>query len=350
MTPLLEMTAVEKRLDRIPVLRNIDLSVHPGEFTVLIGGSGSGKTTLLRLVGGLDRVDAGVVRLRGDIVDAPARGIWAAPERRRLGMVFQDYALWPHMTCLENVLAALPEGTSDRVSVARRMLERVGLGPLAARRPHSLSGGQQQRVGIARALIARPDLVLFDEPLSGLDVDIRDMLRFEIRTLARESGAGALLVSHDPTDAWRLADRVIVLERGSLVQAAAPAELYRDPATARVARFVGAQGGFAARVMRNQGILGVEVGGIFHAASSKGVAEGETGVVMIRSAGIRVAGEGIPASLEYTVFEAGRYRAYWSCPQLQTVLYTAEDREPSARTALLSVDAAHLFVYPLEVG
>ena len=352
MTRLLAMIGVGREIDGMMILRNIDLSLAPGEFAVLIGGSGSGKTTLLRLVAGLDRVSRGEVRLRGNRVDSARDGIWVAPEQRQLGMVFQDYALWPHMTVLENVAAALPNGRRDRERAARAMLDLVGLGDHAGKRPQGLSGGQQQRVGIARALVARPDLILLDEPLSGLDVDIRENLRLELRSLTRESGAAALFVSHDPTDAWRLADRVIVLERGQIVQATSPAELYRLPETARVARFIGAQGGFTARTSRRDGVPGVELGGIFHPAPTdfrQASLSDERCLVLIRSAGIKRGDQGLLVSLSHTTFEGGLYRAYWHCPALDTVLYTLEQSPPQPGRGFLVIDPAHVLIYPNEM-
>jgi len=348
MNALLEMEAVGKLYGGQPVLAGVDLCLQPGEFVVLIGGSGSGKTTLLRLVGGLETADQGVIRLRSQVVDAPADGIWLPPERRRLGMVFQDYALWPHMTCLENVMAVLPTRTPDRKRVAMTLLEQVGVGAMAGRRPQHLSGGQQQRVGIARALAARPDLLLLDEPLSGLDVDTREHLRLQIRSLTREYGAGALFVSHDPIDAWRLADRVVVLEQGIMTQANAPEELYASPATARVARFTGAQGGFGALLRRQDEQLGINLGGHFCPATPVGVREGETGIAFIRPSGVRPHIDGVPAELVHCAFEAGSYRAYWRISGISEPLCSLEPAPPAAPTAQLHIDPAHIFIYPLK--
>ena len=245
------------------VLHDIHLHLAPGEFLVLIGGSGSGKTTLLRSAAGLERVTSGRVRLRQDAVDDPEVSLFVPPARRGLGMVFQDYALWPHLSCLDNVAAALPARAPDRHSRAHAMLERMQIGALAHRRPARLSGGQQQRVGIARALVARPDLLLLDEPFSSLDPHIREQLRNDIRALARETGTAALLVSHDPMDIWRLADRVAVLEAGRITQSATPETLFNQPATPHVARFSGAQGGFRGIPGHEQGIPGIRFGEAF---------------------------------------------------------------------------------------
>lgn len=344
MSALLEMECVEKDYGKRRVLSRIDLSLQPGEFVVLIGGSGSGKTTLLRLVGGLERADRGVIRLRGHTVDAPKT--WSPPERRRLGMVFQDYALWPHLTCLENVLAAITDRVPDRRGMALDLLGKMGIAHHAAQRPPRLSGGEQQRVGIARALAARPDLLLLDEPLSSLDVDTREHLRMEIRTLTREYGAGALFVSHDPADAWRLADRVVMLEDGVLTQNASPEALYARPATARVARFIGAHGGFSARVRRDGDRLGVDIAGRFHPAIPFDAREGEEGLVFVRPAGVRQHSEGVHAELVHCAFEAGSYRAYWRLMGIGETLCSIESTPPDRGLARLCLDPAHIFVYP----
>jgi iron(III) transport system ATP-binding protein len=347
MSALLEMQSVDKRFGRTQVLRDVNFSMQPGEFVVLIGGSGSGKTTLLRLLGGLERLDGGVIRLRGNAVDAPAQGMWVPSERRGLGMVFQEYALWPHLSCRENVAAVIRDRASERNRMAGELLERVGVGHHADKRPAQLSGGEQQRVGIARALAARPDLLLFDEALSSLDVDAREYLRLEIRTLIHEFGAGALFVSHDPTDAWRMADRIAVLEHGVLTQAAAPEHLYANPATARVARFIGAHGGFAARAQRAANGLGIELGGRFHPAQFSNVREGDEVLVFVRPAGIRVDGvDGIPARLMHCIFEAGAYRAYWQLPGISTLLCSHESAPPQAGEARLQISSEHIFMYP----
>ncbi len=348
MTPLLQLQGIGKRYDRALVLKDVDFAIANSEFAVLIGSSGSGKTTLLRIIAGLERADAGVLFLRGKTAEDRARGIFVPPEHRGLGMVFQDYALWPHLTCLQNVEAAIPLGMRDRRCRALDMLGRVGIADLAKERPHHLSGGEQQRVGIARALAARPDFLLLDEPFSSLDIDIRDRLRMEVRTLARESGIAALLVTHDPVDAWRLADRILLLENGCLTQSATPPQLYARPATARAARFVGAEGGFTASLCRENGRLGIVVQGEFHAVTAVDVGENETGRVFIRPAGIQVGSQGMPASLLHCAFEDGHYRAYWRVPGWAGPLCSIEPALPSAAEARLVIDPQHIFVYPLK--
>jgi iron(III) transport system ATP-binding protein len=221
----------------------VDLDVEPGSFTVLLGPSGSGKTTLLRCVAGIEFPTAGTVFLDGSVVAGPDTRV--PPEKRGLSMVFQDYALWPHLDVVSNVAFALRRLSLPKADVRRRsgeMLERLGLGELAKRYPNELSGGEQQRVALARALVADMGLVLFDEPLSNLDADLREQLRLEIATLVREAGATALYITHDQKEAFALADQVVVLRGGKIVQIGSPEDIYHRPVDCFVARFTGVAG------------------------------------------------------------------------------------------------------------
>jgi iron(III) transport system ATP-binding protein len=346
MNPLLRLDGVSKRFGRSQVLEQVDLTLEAGEFSVLIGGSGSGKTTLLRIIAGLERTDVGAVTLRGELVESTAKGLFRPAERRGLGMVFQDYALWPHLSALQNVEAAIPGREEGRQRRAQETLERVGLSALAAKRPHQLSGGEQQRVGIARALAGRPDFILFDEPFSNLDVDVRERLRIEVLALARDHGVTGLLVSHDPVDAWRLADRILLLENGRLTQSATPAAFYARPASARAARFAGAEGGFVATLRRAEGRLGIEVSGGFHAVLAFGVDEGEAAEIYVRPAGVRVSDNGLPAVLLRCTREGGLFRVYWRAADLVAPLCSLEAVPPDREHAFLQLDPDHVFAYP----
>ena len=232
-----------------PALTSVSLDVAPGTFLVLLGPSGSGKTTLLRCLAGIERIDSGSLSI-GSRVVADGRS-HVPPERRDLSMVFQDYALWPHMTALDNTAFALRRrhlGRAERRARAMVMLERVGLAELAGRYPNELSGGQQQRVALARALIADTGMILCDEPLSNLDADLRERMRVEISALVREAGATTVYITHDQAEAFALADEIGVLEEGALVQYGTPEEVYHTPATLFVARFTGLAGELAVRV------------------------------------------------------------------------------------------------------
>jgi iron(III) transport system ATP-binding protein len=230
-------------------LRDVSLQVEPGSFLVLLGPSGSGKTTLLRCLAGIERLSSGRIVI-GDRTVASDR-VHVPPDQRNLSMVFQDYALWPHLRVRDNVAFALRRRRLTKAESQARtqaMLERVGLGALADRYPNELSGGEQQRVALARALVGDTGLVLCDEPLSNLDADLRERMRVEISSLVREAGATAVYITHDQAEAFALADQVGVLEKGRLVQYGPPEQVYTQPATPFVARFTGLAGELAAQV------------------------------------------------------------------------------------------------------
>ena len=233
----------------VPALKSVSLDVAPGTFLVLLGPSGSGKTTLLRCLAGIERIDSGSLSI-GSRVVADGRS-HVPPEQRDLSMVFQDYALWPHLTALDNVAFALRRRRLSRPECRARalvMLIRVGLAEFAKRYPNELSGGQQQRVALARALIADTGLILCDEPLSNLDADLRERMRVEISSLVREAGATTVYITHDQAEAFALADHIGVLEEGVLVQSGSPEDVYNHPATPFVARFTGLAGELPVRV------------------------------------------------------------------------------------------------------
>ena len=249
---LVEIKGASKHYGALKALNNFDLTIEPGTFTVLLGPSGSGKSTLIRSIAGIERLDSGSIAF-GDRVVAD-NGFHMAPEKRDLAMVFQDYALWPHMTAFENVAYALKRRNLDATESSRRVneaLERVGLSSKGPNYPFQLSGGEQQRVALARAIVGRPSLLLFDEPLSNLDADLRERLRVEIATLTREIGATACYITHDQSEAFALADQIGVLRAGELQQIAAPEEIYRQPANRFVAAFTGISGSFLGTVIES---------------------------------------------------------------------------------------------------
>ncbi len=235
-------------------LRDVTLTVEPGTFVVLLGPSGSGKTTLLRCLAGIERVTAGQISIGGTVVAGDR--VHVPPDRRNLSMVFQDYALWPHLRVRENVAFALRRLHLSKAEAQARtlaMLERVGLGALVDRYPNELSGGEQQRVALARALVGGTGLILCDEPLSNLDADLRERMRVEISSLVRESGATAVYITHDQAEAFALADQIGLLQSGSLVQFGRPEQIYTEPATPFVARFTGLSGELSVRVSGRPG-------------------------------------------------------------------------------------------------
>jgi iron(III) transport system ATP-binding protein len=234
---LLLVNAVDKRYGADFAVAHLSFSLEKGEILALLGPSGSGKTTALRLIAGFETPDAGTIVLNG--VAVAGNGRWLPPEERKVGMVFQDYALFPHLTLLGNVLFGLSGSKREKERKAMEVLAKVGMERMASRYPHELSGGQQQRIALARALAPEPWLILLDEPFSNLDADMRAEMRREVEKVLRESGMTAVLVTHDQEEAFVMADRVGVLSNGSLEQLAAPEVLYHTPATRFVADFVG---------------------------------------------------------------------------------------------------------------
>ncbi|WP_020578851.1 ABC transporter ATP-binding protein [Actinopolymorpha alba] len=227
--------------DVVPI-DQVSLDIARGELLVLLGPSGCGKTTLLRSVAGLERPDEGSITIEGVEVFASARRLFVPPNRRPISMIFQSYALWPHMTIFSNVAYPLRARKLPKAAVAKavaRGLERVGLAGLENQYPGQLSGGQQQRVALARALVSEAELILFDEPLSNVDAKVREELRAQIIEVQREIGFTALYVTHDQAEAMELADRIAVLDRGRIEQLAPPREVYRRPRSRYVAEFVG---------------------------------------------------------------------------------------------------------------
>jgi ABC-type sugar transport system ATPase subunit len=232
----LSLQRVEKRFDAQSIIEPIDLEIAQGEFAVFVGPSGCGKTTLLRMIAGLESVSAGRILIDGrDVTQSP-------PAQRGVAMVFQNYALYPHMNVAENIgfglrIAGMPKALRDaKVLEAARKLQ---LEPLLQRKPKALSGGQRQRVAIGRAIVKEPGLFLFDEPLSNLDAELRQQTRLEIARLHRDLGTTMIYVTHDQVEAMTLADRIVVLRQGRIEQVGAPIDLYRDPDSAFVGGFIG---------------------------------------------------------------------------------------------------------------
>jgi iron(III) transport system ATP-binding protein len=226
------------RCQELPAIDHLTLEIEKGEILALLGPSGCGKTTTLRLIAGFERPDAGLVEIGGQVM---ADGhMFVPPEQRGVGVVFQEYTLFPHLTVEENILFGLRKlSAQSRAQRLREMLETVGLTAFMQRYPHELSGGQQQRVALARALAPRPAVLLLDEPFSNLDADLRTQMLHEVYTILRELGTTAVFVTHDHEEAFMVADRVGVLNHGRLEQLGRPEEIYHLPATRFVAHFVG---------------------------------------------------------------------------------------------------------------
>ena len=236
--PVIQCHQVTKSFDENVALREVSLGMEAGEILALVGPSGSGKTTLLRLVAGLEAPDSGTLTLENRLV--AGGGSWVPPEGRHLGLVFQDYALFPHLTVAQNVSFGLKDRPRNaRTQAARRMLEMVRLDHLAERYPYQLSGGEQQRVALARSLAPQPLALLLDEPFSNLDPELRAQLRAEVRHILRSGSVTAIYVTHDQEEALFMGDRVAVMNAGALEQVGTPEHIFHHPQTRFVARFIG---------------------------------------------------------------------------------------------------------------
>ena len=237
----INMKNISKSYDKVDVIKNLDLQIADKEFTTLLGPSGCGKTTILRMIAGLETPTSGEIYFDDKCVFSDKKGINIPPEKRNIGFVFQDFALWPHLTVFENVAFGLRARRDTKNMEERVMhaLKAVRLEEYRDRYPSQLSGGQQQRVGFARAIVTRPDCILFDEPLSALDAILRDEMRIEIKRLTVELGVTAVFVTHDQMEAMSMSDRIVVLNKGAIEQQGKPEEIYQSPSTPFTAKFIG---------------------------------------------------------------------------------------------------------------
>ncbi|XGI83853.1 ABC transporter ATP-binding protein [Halorutilales archaeon Cl-col2-1] len=237
---VLELDGVHKEYGDTVAVDSLTLSVHEGELLTLVGPSGGGKTTTLRLIAGLEEPDSGEVRAGGEVVANPVKGIFAEPDEREVGIVFQDFALFPHMTAEENIEFGL-DGFSDdeKKEKVDRMLELVGLEDERHSTPDELSGGQKQRIALARSLAPEPDILLLDEPFSNLDVGLRVEMREEVRRILKEAGVTGISVTHDQEEALSISDRIGVMEEGDIAQVGRPEEVFQNPESRFVAGFLG---------------------------------------------------------------------------------------------------------------
>ena len=277
---LVHLDRVTKRFGggRPPATDRLSFTLESGRILALLGPSGCGKTTTLRLIAGFEAPDEGQIAIAGRTVADASRGIHVAPEARGVGVVFQDYALFPHLTVGQNVGFGLERASrSDRRARVAQVLGLVGLTEFIERYPHELSGGQQQRVAVARALAPAPALILLDEPFSNLDTDLRALMRDEVEKILRATGTTAIFVTHDQEEAFTIADQVGVLDQGRLEQLGSPETIYHHPSTPFVAEFVGAAD-FLPGVVTADGVA-TEIGRF---GGADGRAPGERVRVMIR--------------------------------------------------------------------
>lgn len=302
-----ELRSLTKRYGELAVVNDVSLTIEHGQLVCLLGPSGCGKTTTLRLIAGFVEPTAGEILVGGKTVSAPAQSL--PPERRNMSMIFQSYALWPHMTVAKNVAFGLERRKVSRAEITRKVgaaLERVGLAHLADRRPAQLSGGQQQRVALARTLVIEPSVLLLDEPLSNLDAKLRTEMRIELKRLQRELGITTIYVTHDQEEANAAADRIAVLDGGIIQQIGTPVEMYDHPANRFVAVFLGTANLIEGKI--ENGKFGSPSGFTLDGMS----APAGPACVSIRPQHVTVgpAGSGIPGVVEEREFlgETARYR------------------------------------------
>lgn len=258
MNPLIDVRDIECRYRGQTVVSGLSMHVNRGSLVCLLGRSGCGKTTALRAIAGFEPIFKGEIRMDGNTLSRP--GYALAPEKRRLGMVFQDYALFPHMNVQDNIGFALRKAPAEeRRKTVARMINVVGLEAFKTRYPHELSGGQQQRVALARALAAKPEAILMDEPFSNLDVDLRERLSLEVRDILKNEGITGILVTHHQDEAFALGDQIGVMQGGRILQWDTPFNLYHEPHDRFVANFIG-QGTFLKGTMVDTDTVDTELG------------------------------------------------------------------------------------------
>ena len=300
--------AVSKRYGHVEALRDVSLDFAAGKLTAILGPSGCGKTTLLRAIAGFVTVDGGAVRFDGDAVTS------LPPQQRGTAMVFQSYALWPHMTVFDNVAYGLrlkrvpAEAVRARVRAALELVAIGAVDDVARRKPGALSGGQQQRVALARALVVEPRVLLLDEPLSNLDAKVRQRLRVEVRRLQKRVGITAIYVTHDQEEALAIADRVVLMNAGRVIQSGTPEDVYLDPASEFAADFLGVGNSLEARA--EAGVLQLAGQSLPYAGPVRGRA-----VVVLRSSDLALApgaqaGAALSGTLEESLFLGAYYRHY----------------------------------------
>lgn len=342
----LTLEQVERRYGSAWALRGVSLDMAPGEVVCLLGPSGCGKTTLLRIVSGVEKPTGGRVLINDREMAGPSR--FVPPEQRNVGLMFQDFALFPHLRIIDNVAFGLkPLGREQARSEAMAVLERVGMGRYAEDYPHILSGGEQQRVALARALVPRPAVMLMDEPFSGLDVQLREGIQNETLALLRETRATCIMVTHHPEEAMRLSDRIAVMRAGRLVQVGKAAELYRDPADLFVARLFSEINEVPWTV--EGGALRTPLGTFWVPE----LAEGDRAVLCLRQRAIRLApaGQGIEARVLHVKFLGDAALVEVGVQGFDIplkALVRESEVPPQGQEVAITLEPERLLVFPVE--
>lgn len=341
-SPVLEIRDARKALGGQDVLRGVDLELANGRVTALLGPSGAGKSTLLRAIAGLERLDGGTISGSGRIWDEGS--VFEQPQRRGVGVVFQDYALFPHLTVAGNIgfgLRAWP--AADRQARIAELLDRVEIANLAQSYPHELSGGEQQRVALVRALAPKPEIILLDEPFSSLDRRLRAELRQQTMTAIRESGAAALMVTHDADEAFEIADDLALMEKGRVVQTGKPVDVYLKPASLTCARLLGDLNAFPAKIEHNA------IPSPFGPLPMPDAEDGTVVHVLARPEAIAPLADGVPCRVENLVVRQGRLKATVSAPDASFWLcdLPMSAATKKGETIRLALDPAKISVLPV---
>jgi len=340
------------RLGDNEILKGASLTVVPGQVVALLGPSGSGKTTLLRAVAGLEQPHAGSIAIGSNVFYDAARNIELPAEKRGLGLVFQSYALWPHRNVFDNVAYGLKlrgTPTAEIKTRVKKTLGQIGLGDLAERYPHQLSGGQQQRVAIARALVYEPPVILLDEPLSNLDAKLREEARAWLRTLIVTLGLSAIHVTHDQVEAMAIADRIVLLDTGTIAQEGPPTALYNKPATLFAAEFMGSNNRLDGTLVENSSahaileVFGERITGM----ARTNAAVGTKAVGVIRLERVRCAsGPGanrLKMELKAPMYLGERWELVFAREQLTVRAYASAPLEPGEHFVEFPPDALWVF-------
>ena len=363
-THKVEVVGITKRFGGKLVVDGVFLEVAQGEFVVILGPSGCGKTTTLRMLAGLEAPESGRISVGGKVVTDSARGIFVRPEHRDIGMVFQSYAIWPHLTVFENVAFPLRvRRMSGREVEARvaKVLALVGLAGEAQRSATALSGGQMQRVALARALVFDPALLLFDEPLSNLDLKLREHLRGELKKLQQETGLTSVYVTHDQAEAVELADRVVVMQGGKVVQVGTPETLFRRPRSRFVAEFIATanviDGKVEALLGGNSARVGTPCGTGLVATFEQPISIGQDVQVVVHpeDCSVSPAGEGsagYPARVMKRQYQgtSTRYLVDWGGTPFHVIALGTYSRLETGSEVQLAIDPACATIIPRQAA
>ena len=328
--PRLIVRGLVKRFGGVRAVDGISFEVAEGEFVTLLGPSGCGKSTTLYAIAGLDRPTAGSIALDERVLFDAAAGIFVAAEARNCGLVFQSYALWPHMTVHENVAFPLKVRRLKSKAIAQQVgkfLALVEMQEYADRHPHELSGGQQQRVALARTLVYQPNLLLLDEPLSNLDAKLRLRARSWLKQLQLQLGLTTIFVTHDQTEALSLSDRIMVMDGGRIMQVGAPQEVYRDPATPFIADFIGGSNFLAGTVLTvtdGRALVSLPDGQRLSVAAGREVVPGRQVTVSVRPEAVHLVQAGDVGSAEVSLLRGRIVQREYLGPRYQYAVSIAD--------------------------